>query len=153
MKFNNEVINFAHGLTTDIQTMFNRNYMHDESAFLDNWSPAKVGRGGFRKVGSSYVQRARNDCFNTLHDEFFLIRPKLRFHKNPRPSQVTALTNQPNRNLRGHKGYGGQESSSILFGLICFFPQEYPWLSVLFNSKIEDQDGDAQARLLARCSQ
>ena len=52
MKFNNEVINFAHGLTTDIQTMFNRNYMHDESAFLDNWSPAKVGRGGFQKVGS-----------------------------------------------------------------------------------------------------
>ena len=43
------------------------------------------------------MQRARNDCFNTLHDEFFLIRPKLRFHKNPRPRQVTALTNQPNR--------------------------------------------------------
>ena len=52
---------------------------------------------------------------------FSLFVRNYRFHKNPRPSQVTALTNQPNRDLRGHKGYGGQESSSILLGLICFF--------------------------------
>lgn len=77
------------------------------------------------------------------------------FHENPRPSQVRALTNQPNRHLRGYKGYGGQKSSSILLGRsVCFvfFPRNIHDLSTLFNSKNEDQDGDAQARLLARCS-
>ena len=57
---------------------------------------------------------------------FSLFVRNYRFHKNLRPSQVTALTNQPNRDLRRHKGYGGQESSSILLGRsVCFvfFPR------------------------------